>query len=569
MQGISGPAADRISPAVSSGTPKASQATDSYAALAAAAAVVAASGIAPAAPAPAAASAAGFAAARGAEQPKVSFDLFPELAALAGGAASAMDFSAPAAPMHACFSRAVVTGMEGANGLGGAMSFAPAVSPPPMVQAAPAPATAAASSEVTRATTMAVSPTAAAAAAAVTVMAPTHSASSSGTVGERAPTHGLQNPASSSSLDAAVSGSQLSLAASDATAQLANMTSGQIAAAAVAAAVGGIPGAARGRQQRGNTTTGTAAALGRGRGIKRAAAGAAGAAPGGAAGAASAAAGNGSGLPASSFTIPLHGVSLAGAVVPGGAGELRVTSLVSVGAYGLVYRGRWGDRDVAVKTMRIPQGNEGLSAADVLRSFRHESEMLGRLAHPNIVSVRHSQDVEPVCIVQDYASHGTLSEYIHVTLASSNMGLGTVPAANDLERAVLRRLARRLALSPDVLIADLEARSVAAALTSGQGAPHANQRVLRRYVVLLCLLRDVAAALAYLAAPPGESLSPIIHRDVKPTNILLSAQVRDTHKHVYTHTVRHRLTPLLRATTIRCCAAMSLGRDCVCWSKEG
>ncbi len=140
---------------------------------------------------------------------------------------------------------------------------------------------------------------------------------------------------------------------------------------------------------------------------------------------------------------------------------------------------------------------------------------------------------------------------------------------------MLRRLARRLALSPDALIADLEARSIAASLTSaastgapptprpawprrisrappaallwsrftalviaavprvrvpwcpaGADAPHANLKVLRRYVVLLCLLRDVASAFSYLASPPpGLALPPIVHRDVKPTNILLSAQV--------------------------------------------
>lgn len=54
--------------------------------------------------------------------------------------------------------------------------------------------------------------------------------------------------------------------------------------------------------------------------------------------------------------------------------------------------------------------------------------------------------------------------------------------------------------------------------------PHVNQRSVRRYVVLLCLLRDVAAALTYLAGPlPGAQGGCVVHRDVKPSNILLSA----------------------------------------------
>lgn len=64
-----------------------------------------------------------------------------------------------------------------------------------------------------------------------------------------------------------------------------------------------------------------------------------------------------------------------------------------------MYRGRWAERDVAVKMMRgpAPAGPSGvaspsaLSAADVLRSFRHEARLLPRLVHPNIVALRHAQ----------------------------------------------------------------------------------------------------------------------------------------------------------------------------------
>ncbi|KAJ9521643.1 hypothetical protein QJQ45_008975 [Haematococcus lacustris] len=238
------------------------------------------------------------------------------------------------------------------------------------------------------------------------------------------------------------------------------------------------------------------------------------------------------------FDVSLHSESSAGAVVPGGAGSLRVTQLASVGAYGMVYRGRWGNRDVAVKMMRAPGPGEGLTEEDVLRSFRHEAWLLSHVSHPHIVALCHAQDVEPVCLVQDYAQHGSLSAYIHAPVAQQ----AQPGQLSDLERQVLHRLARRLAVLPDSLMAGLEAAGVAGLTSSSAHAAgihdgavlaaasqHLNFCMPRRYVVLLCLVRDVALALAHLAAlPPGpewtEPGAMLVHRDVKPSNVLLTGQ---------------------------------------------
>lgn len=83
--------------------------------------------------------------------------------------------------------------------------------------------------------------------------------------------------------------------------------------------------------------------------------------------------------------------------------------------------------------------------------------------------------------------------------------------------------------------------------------PGPNTRPLRRYLVLLCLLRDVADALAHLSSgsPLGPHVLPtqhasrrarppavpagaagagaeevVVHRGVRPSNCLLSAQVK-------------------------------------------
>lgn len=78
-----------------------------------------------------------------------------------------------------------------------------------------------------------------------------------------------------------------------------------------------------------------------------------------------------------------------------------------------------------------------------------------------------------------------------------------------VEAAVLGRVAAQSGMSTASLLQRL----------GGEGltGPASEKR---RRLVLLTLLRDVAAALSYLASLP----QPVVHRDVKPANVLISAQ---------------------------------------------
>lgn len=68
------------------------------------------------------------------------------------------------------------------------------------------------------------------------------------------------------------------------------------------------------------------------------------------------------------------------------------------GSFGVVHKGKWRDRYVAVK--RIESESEK-------KAFSVEIRQLSRVSHPNIVKL-YGACVNPVCLVMEYAEGGSL-----------------------------------------------------------------------------------------------------------------------------------------------------------------
>ncbi|GAX79987.1 hypothetical protein CEUSTIGMA_g7426.t1 [Chlamydomonas eustigma] len=216
-------------------------------------------------------------------------------------------------------------------------------------------------------------------------------------------------------------------------------------------------------------------------------------------------------------------------------------TLVSVGAYGAVYIGTLmcssGYREfqgtchvqppkfkeVAVKLMRQqPSSGLGLSVEKVLSSFRVEAELLPGLSHPNIVPVYYANADPghgPICLIQELAAFGNLSTYLHANSGSMKMGVEGIgnlgqltPQQSSEEQAVLNRLAQKLGMTLPQLLNRLGSQTLNPQATAG----------IRFKAAMLSLLSDVCSALSFLASLP----QPIIHRDVKPANILINEDGR-------------------------------------------
>uniref|UniRef100_A0A0B6ZKK7 Mitogen-activated protein kinase kinase kinase 7 n=1 Tax=Arion vulgaris TaxID=1028688 RepID=A0A0B6ZKK7_9EUPU len=84
--------------------------------------------------------------------------------------------------------------------------------------------------------------------------------------------------------------------------------------------------------------------------------------------------------------------------------ELKFLEIVGKGAFGVVSRAKWRNKDVAVK--RIETESEK-------KAFMQELKQLSRVNHPNIVRLYGACREHPVCLVMEYAEGGSLYNVLH------------------------------------------------------------------------------------------------------------------------------------------------------------
>ncbi|XP_033122054.1 mitogen-activated protein kinase kinase kinase 7-like isoform X2 [Anneissia japonica] len=84
--------------------------------------------------------------------------------------------------------------------------------------------------------------------------------------------------------------------------------------------------------------------------------------------------------------------------------DLKFEKIVGRGAFGVVSKARWRNKDVAVKMIE--------SEAEI-KAFLVELRQLSRVEHENIVRLYGSCQGSPVCLVMEYAEGGSLYNVLH------------------------------------------------------------------------------------------------------------------------------------------------------------
>ncbi|KAM6273319.1 mitogen-activated protein kinase kinase kinase 21 isoform 3-T3 [Spheniscus humboldti] len=147
--------------------------------------------------------------------------------------------------------------------------------------------------------------------------------------------------------------------------------------------------------------------------------------------------------------------------------HLELQEIIGVGGFGKVYRATWRGREVAVKAARQDPDEDITATAE---SVRQEAKLFSMLRHPNIIALHGVCLREPnLCLVMEFARGGSLN--------------------------------RALA---------------AAAAVPGAGAARGGRRIPPHILVNWAV--QIARGMLYLH---DEAIVPILHRDLKSSNILL------------------------------------------------
>lgn len=86
---------------------------------------------------------------------------------------------------------------------------------------------------------------------------------------------------------------------------------------------------------------------------------------------------------------------------------LVLEEIIGVGGFGKVYRGTWGEKEVAVKAARQDPDEDITATAE---SVKQEAKLFAMLRHPNIIRLEGVCLEEPnLCLVMEYAQGGTLN----------------------------------------------------------------------------------------------------------------------------------------------------------------
>lgn len=87
--------------------------------------------------------------------------------------------------------------------------------------------------------------------------------------------------------------------------------------------------------------------------------------------------------------------------------KLQLEEVIGVGGFGKVYRGIWGEEEVAVKAARL-EPDQPMSV--MVENVRQEAKLFWLLDHPNIISLKGVCLQEPnLCLVMEFASGGPLN----------------------------------------------------------------------------------------------------------------------------------------------------------------